>query len=383
MVNISMGHVLETNNIKQAIQKVRRNDGCPGIDGVEAKDLNSFWNTHQHRIRKEILEGTYKPNGLLPVDITKPDGGTRRLEIPTVVDRMIQQATLQVISSTHERVFSNYSYGYRPGHSAHQAVIQGRKYYREGYKYVVDIDIKDFFGSIDHQLLMNKLSNTIKDIKVLKLIESFYKYNVDITCGISQGSPLSPLLANIYLDEFDKVLEKQSLKFVRYADDCNVYVKDPETGIQVMNEAKMFLENSLKVKVNMDKSAIDSPSNRVFLGFTYSTGGNPSILISKKAVRAVKSKVRIITDISNPKDLGSKITDLNQLLNGWITYYSLGKNQGVIHNLDNWIVNRLSTTLKDTQSLSDNLHLQGKTDIHKGLISLSSRYSSVHSNITY
>src|SRR3990167_4615726 len=340
-------NVVEACNMQEAIKAVIRNKGAPGIDGVTVDEIKEVMRRQWPQIKQDILEGKYRPNPVRRVDIPKPDGkGTRQLGIPTVMDRIIQQAIYQELMPVFDPTFSQYSYGFRPNWSAHQAVLQAQSYLQEGCEWVVDIDLEKFFDKVNHDMLMARIARRIKDKKILLLIRRFLQAGVmenglvHITEeGTPQGGPLSPLLSNIMLDDFDRELEKRELRFVRYADDCNIYVKSEKAGHRVMEGTVKYLTQRLKLKDNSQKSAVDNPWNRKFLGFTFTKEkGSNRILVHESRVKRLKDKVRGFTR----KMRGSKLTDsipkrLMPIIRGWANYFGLAGGQGPFKNLDGWI----------------------------------------------
>ncbi len=272
--NDLLERMLERENLLLAYKRVVRNGGAPGVDGVTAAELHDYLNTHWEQVKTKLLTGTYKPAPVKQVEIPKPGGGVRQLGIPTVMDRLLQQALLQVMTPIFDAHFSWHSYGFRPGKRAHDAVLQAQRYIQEGLRWAVDIDLEKFFDRVNHDMLMARVARKVKDKRVLRLIRAYLNAGVmaNGVCqqreeGTPQGGPLSPLLANILLDDLDKELTKRGLKFVRYADDCNIFVASKRAGERVMESVIRFVEGKLKLKVNRDKSAVDRPWNRKFLGF--------------------------------------------------------------------------------------------------------------------
>ena len=296
--------VLSDDNIMRALEQVVGNHGAPGVDDMTVDELAQWLPDNIEELRAKILRGKYKPKPVRRVEIPKPDGGTRNLGVPTVVDRLIQQAIAQVLVPIYEEKFSDNSMGFRPGRSAHDAINKAKGYYEEGYTYVVDLDLSKFFDTINHDMLMHFVRETSQDIILNDLIKRFLKSGVVLPDGLlvrtetgsPQGGPLSPLLSNIYLDKFDKELERRGHKFVRYADDVNIYVKSKRSAERVMESVTEYLEGTLKLKVNREKSAVGSPTALKFLGFKlHNSGGNVRVMIHPKSLRRFKDKVREIT----------------------------------------------------------------------------------------
>lgn len=273
---LTMEDICEDENLTKALKRVMRNKGKPGIDGMKTSELPDFLSKNWPHIREDLLLGTYKPQPVKRVEIPKPAGGVRKLGIPTALDRLVQQMILQVLQSKWDVTFSESSFGFRPGRSAHQAIATAQNYIEEGYGFVVDIDLEKFFDQVNHDALMGRIAKRVKDKRLLKILRSILKSGVmdqDFVSptkeGTPQGGPLSPLLSNIMLDDLDKELEKRNLRFCRYADDCNIYVKSPRAGRRVMKSIETFITKKLKLRINQDKSAVDKVTNRKFLGFTF------------------------------------------------------------------------------------------------------------------
>jgi group II intron reverse transcriptase/maturase len=347
-----MEQVVERENMLQALRRVQQNKGAPGVDGMDVKSLTPFLKEHWQGIRAELLDDAYKPKPVRRVEIPKPDGGVRLLGIPTVLDRLIQQALLQVLTPVFDPGFSEHSYGFRPGRSAHQAVKEARKYIEEGYRYTVDIDLEKFFDRVNHDRLMARVARKVKDKRVLRLIRRYLQAGVMVNgvCieseeGTPQGGPLSPLLANIMLDDLDKELEKRGHRFARYADDCNIYVKTPRAGERVMASVREFVEKRLKLKVNEKKSKVDRPWKLKFLGLTFTPNMKPRIRIAPKALERFKERIRELTQRSRGISLERRLGELNTYLRGWIGYFRLADTQSVIEDLDSWIRHRLRACL--------------------------------------
>lgn len=335
-------------NMTAALWRVRANKGAAGVDGMTIHDLRDHLKAHWPRIRDELLSGTYRPMPVRRVEIPKPDGGVRKLGIPTVVDRLIQQAVLQVLSPLWEPTFSEYSYGFRPGRGAHQAVGQAQAYIAEGRTWVVDIDLEKFFDRVNHDRLMACLARRITDKRLLKLIRGYLNAGVmenglvsPTREGTPQGGPLSPLLSNIVLDELDRELERRGHKFVRYADDCNVYVRSERAGRRVMGGITEFITRKLKLKVNQNKSAVDRPHKRKFLGFSFTTGKVLKRRISPQALKRFRRKVKQLTRRTRGIGAQRMVEQLTVYLRGWIGYYGYCQTPSVLKDLDSWIARRL------------------------------------------
>lgn len=344
-----MERVVERDNLCRALKQVRRNKGGPGIDGLTVERLPDYLKRNWLAIRTQLLNGTYQPAPVKRVLIPKPGGGVRSLGVPTVVDRFIQQALLQVLQPEWDRTFSHSSFGFRPKRSAHQAVSQAQTYVREGYRFVVDMDLEKFFDNVNHDVLMHQVMQRVKDDQVIRLIRRCLKSGVmtagayqPTAKGTPQGGPLSPLLANLLLDELDQELERRQHRFVRYADDCNLYVRSRRAGERVLASLKHFLEKRLKLKVNEQKSAVDRPWNRRILGFTLSRGRHQYRRgISDKAINALKDKVRRLTQRTRGYSLNQIIAELRPALLGWKAYFGFAEIHSPLAELDKWIRRKL------------------------------------------
>jgi len=343
-----MEQILSRENLIRALNRVVRNKGSHGVDGMPVQNLRAHVIEHWDTMKVELLSGTYQPQPVRRVEIPKPDGGVRLLGIPTVMDRFIQQAIAQVLSSIYDPTFSDHSYGFRPNRSAHGAVKKAKGYIAEGNRWVVDIDLEKFFDRVNHDKLMGLLAKRIEDKCLLKLIHKYLKTGIMINGvvtdneeGTPQGGPLSPLLSNIVLDELDKELEKRGHQFVRYADDCNIYVKTPKAGNRVMRSVTSYIEGKLKLKVNGNKSAVDRPWRRKFLGFSFTKHREPKIRIAKASVNRMKDKIRDITSRKRPYSMEVRIQKLNQYLMGWCGYFALADTPSVFKTLESWIRRRL------------------------------------------
>lgn len=341
--------IVDRNNLNQAYKRVKANRGSHGVDGMKVDELLPYLKQHGTTIRQALLEGDYVPAPVRRKEIPKPGGGVRLLGIPTVLDRMIQQAITQVLTPIFDPGFSENSYGFRPGRSAKEAVTKAREYIEDGYKWVVDIDLARYFDTVNHDKLMSLVARKVKDKRVLMLIRSYLVSGVMINGvvveadeGFAQGGPLSPLLSNIMLDELDKELEKRGHKFCRYADDSNVYVKSRRAGERVMQSITRYLEDVLKLEVNKDKSAVDRPWKRKFLGLSfYHKKGGVGIRVHAKPVEKFKDKVREILSRSNGRSTEQRIESLNRFIIGWVNYFGLADMQNLASTLDEWIRRRL------------------------------------------
>jgi len=343
------GRVWERQNLIAALERVERNGGAPGIDGMTVEEVRPYLREHWLEIRATLDQQTYRPNPVRRVEIPKPDGGVRLLGIPTVMDRFLQQAIAQALTPLFELQFSAQSYGFRPGRSAHQAIQQAQEYVQTGYEWVVDIDLEKFFDRVNHDMLMARVAREVKDKRVLKLIRAYLNSGVmvngvvlDTEEGTPQGGPLSPLLSNIMLDDLDKELEKRGHKFVRYADDCNIYVKTQRAGERVMESVKTFLEKKLKLKINPKKSKVDRASQVKFLGFSFfKRKGEVLIRVANRSLERFREKLRRLTKRTRSGKLEDLIQDINQYAMGWIGYYRLVNTPSVFEDLDSWIRRRL------------------------------------------
>ncbi|MED3663248.1 group II intron reverse transcriptase/maturase [Geobacillus stearothermophilus] len=343
-----MKQVLSRENLLRALKQVEKNEGSHGTDGMSVKDLRRHLVEHWDAIRHALEEGTYEPCPVRRVEIPKPNGGVRLLGIPTVTDRFIQQAIAQVLTPIFDPSFLEHSYGFRPGRRGHDAVKKAKQYIQEGYTWVVDIDLEKFFDRVNHDKLMGILAKRIPDKILLKLIRKYLQAGVMINGvvmetqeGTPQGGPLSPLLSNILLDELDKELEKRGHKFVRYADDCNIYVRTQKAGERVMKSITAFIEKKLRLKVNETKSAVDRPWRRKFLGFSFTPSKEPKIRIARESIRRMKQRIRTMTSRSKPIPMPERIEQLNQYILGWCGYFSLAETPSVFKELDGWIRRRL------------------------------------------
>ena len=343
-----MEEVCERENLKRALKRVRANRGSPGGDGMTVQELPGYLKEHWPAIREKLLQGTCQPQPVKRVEIPKPGGGERQLGIPTVLDRFIQQAVLQVLQKHWDRTFSEHSYGFRPGRSAHQAVAQAQRNIAEGGRWVVDIDLEKFFDGVNHDRLMGRLAQRVRDKRVLKLIRAFLNAGVmeqglvsPTTEGTPQGGPLSPFLSNIVLDELDRELERRGHCFVRYADDCNIYVRSERAGRRVMESITGFITKKLKLKVNQAKSAVARPGQRKFLGFSFTAGREPRRRIAPAALDRCKERVRDLTRRTRTVGLERMVKELSEYLTGWKGYFGCCQTPSVLGALDSWIRRRL------------------------------------------
>ena len=341
--------VLDRDNLNLAYKRVKKNGGSHGVDGMQVDELLPYLKQQGDSLKQSILEGKYRPHPVRRVEIPKPDGGIRLLGIPTVVDRMIQQAIAQVLSPIFEKEFSKYSYGFRPGRNAHQAIEQAQQYINEGYKVVVDLDLEKFFDRVNHDKLMYLLAKRISDKRVLKLVRAYLESGVMLGGlvspteeGTPQGGPISPLLSNVMLHELDKELERRCHRFCRYADDCNIYVKSKKGGNRVMESISQFIEKRLKLKVNREKSAVDYPTKRKFLGFSfYYFKGMVRIRVHAKPLRRLKAKLKKLTGRSIGINMEARTDKLNQTIRGWVNYYKMADMGKYCQKTDEWLRRRL------------------------------------------
>ena len=348
-----MSAVVDRPNMLRAYARVLRNKGAPGVDGMAVTELGDYlkaqWSTH----RQELLEGSYKPQPVRKVEIPKPGGGKRQLGIPTVLDRLIQQALHQVLSSVFEPGFSESSYGFRPGRNAGQAVHQAREYVEAGNHWVVDIDLEAFFDRVNHDMLMARVARQVKDKRVLKVIRAYLESGVCegglVTArreGTPQGGPLSPLLSNILLTDLDRELEKREHKFCRYADDCNIYVKSEKAGQRVLESITQYLEKKLKLRVNRGKSGVGRPRERKFLGYKIASwGGNAYLGIAPEVVKRLKKDLRMVFRRGRGRSVGRVIEELNPKLRGWMNYFRHIRGTRILSELDGWIRRHLRQIL--------------------------------------
>lgn len=341
--------IFSRNNLVKALKRVEQNKGAPGSDGMRTRELRSYLKSHWQEVRIQLDKGEYQPTPLRRKDIPKPNGEKRHLGIPTVLDRFLQQAIAQILSLQFDPKFSPSSFGYRPGKRAHMAVKKAQEYIREGCNWAVDIDLANFFDRVNHDKLMARIARVVKDKQVLKLIRAYLNGGVmvngvviETSEGTPQGGPLSPLLANIMLDDLDKELEKRGHHFVRYADDITIYVKSRRAGERVLLSVWKFIENRLNLKVNEDKSMVDRPGKRKLLGFSFfDRDGKPRIRIAKQALKQCRSNLRKLTRRGREGTLLTVIEEINTYTRGWFTYFQLAQTPSVFGSLDEWLRRRL------------------------------------------
>ncbi len=342
--------VLARENLMRALEQVKRNKGGPGIDGMGIDELTEYLRSHWPEIRKSLYEGRYKPQAVKRVEIPKPGGGVRKLGIPTVLDRFVQQALLQVLQQEWDGSFSEKSFGFRPHRSAHQAVAAAQKYIRSGYTWVVDMDLEKFFDRVNHDLLLHKIKERVSDQRIIGLITGFLKAGTMVNNdwqpsheGTPQGGPLSPLLSNLLLDDLDKELERRGHSFVRYADDSNIYVKSKRSGHRVLRSITGFVERKLRLSVNQSKSAVDHPWNRSFLGFTFSRRLRRKV--SEKAIKRFKSEIRALSFRARGCTIYKVIGDLRKYMHGWRAYFGFTEIISPVRDLEKWVRRRLRSYL--------------------------------------
>ena len=341
--------ILDIRNVTKALKQVTANKGAGGIDGMQTDELRDYLNANWQTLRKDILEGNYKPQAVRKVEIPKAQGRSRMLGIPTVVDRLLQQAIAQWLSPKYEEEFSQYSYGFREGRNAHQAVLQAQSNLNEGYEWVIELDLEKFFDKVHHDRLMSTLAKKITDKRTLKLIRSYLSSGImeggatsARTEGTPQGSPLSPLLSNIVLDELDKELLARSHRFVRYADDCSIYVKSEKSARRVMETIIKFIEGKLKLKVNRTKSKVSKPTESSLLGFSFYKKENRwETRISPRSLVRIKEKMKEKTKRSDPSSAEEKIKKMEAIIRGWVNYFAIAKAKSKMEELDKLVRTRL------------------------------------------
>jgi RNA-directed DNA polymerase len=344
-----LARVLEPENLQRALRQVRRNKGAPGIDGMSVDQLVTHLKSHWPTIRASLVDGTYTPQPVRRVAIPKPGGGTRNLGVPVVLDRFVEQAMLQVLQADWDSTFSERSYGFRPKRSAHQAVAQAQAYIRQGHTWVVDLDLEKFFDRVNHDVLMHRVRKRVTDRRVVTVIHRFLKAGVFTLEGMveptgegtPQGGPLSPLLANLLLDDLDRELEKRGHRFVRYADDGNIYVRSRQAGERVMASVTRFLQRRLRLQVNEAKSAVDRPWNRRFLGFTFTRTRPNRRKVSEKALKTFQAKVREVTSRTRGRTTRQIVAELRSTILGWKAYFGFTEVPSPLRDLDKWIRRRL------------------------------------------
>lgn len=341
--------VFARENMQTALKRVESNKGAAGMDGMKVTDLRGYLKAHWLEVRAILESGKYQPSPVRRVEIPKPDGGVRQLGIPTVLDRLIQQAIAQVLTPMFEAEFSPHSYGFRPGRSAHQAVQQSQEYIRQGYEWVADIDLEKYFDRVNHDMLMARVARVVKDKRVLKLIRAYLESGVmvngvvmDTEEGTPQGGPLSPLLSNIMLTDLDRELEKRGHKFVRYADDCNIYVKTERAGERVLKSVKQYLEKKLKLKVNPKKSKVERATRAKFLGFSFwKRKGEVFVRLAYRTKERFAEKIRRLTKRTRSGKMEDIVSEINRYTRGWLGYFRLATTPSVYQELDEWIRRRL------------------------------------------
>lgn len=350
--NRLMEEVCERENLKEALQRVKANKGSAGIDGMTVGGIADYLRQHWPAIREQLLSGTYEPKPVRRVEIPKPDGGVRKLGIPTVLDRFIQQAVMQVLQRQWDRTFSDHSYGFRPGRSAHQAVAQAQQYIAEGRCWCVDLDLEKFFDRVNHDKLMGQIAKRVGDKRLLKLIRAFLNAGVmengvvsPSVEGTPQGGPLSPLLSNLVLDELDRELERRGHRYVRYADDCNIYVRSERAGQRVMKGVTQFIMQHLKLKVNEAKSAVARPQGRKFLGFSFTAGPEVRRVIAPKSLDRFKQRIREITRRAKGVSMKTTIDELAPYMRGWRSYFGFCETPEVLMSLTRWVRLRLRAAM--------------------------------------
>jgi RNA-directed DNA polymerase len=348
-----MEEVCEWENCKQALQRVKANKGSPGVDGMTVDELPEYLKQHGLEIGEQLRNGTYQPQPVRRVEIPKPDGqGVRKLGIPTVLDRFVQQAVLQVLQKRWDPTFSEHSYGFRPGRSAKQAVHEAQRYIAEGHGWVIDLDLEKFFDRVNHDRLMAAVAERVADKRMLKLIRAFLEAGVmedglvsSVDEGTPQGGPLSPLLSNLVLDELDRELERRGHHFVRYADDCNIYVGSERAGQRVMESITRFITQRLKLKVNQAKSAVARPGQRKFLGFSFTGERKPRRRIAPKAIARFKERIREQTRRTRGISLRQMVKDIATYLRGWLGYFADCQTPSVLQGLETWLRRRLRSVV--------------------------------------
>lgn len=377
--------VIERGNLLRALKRVQQNQGSPGVDGLTVEELPACLREHWQAVREQLFSGRYQPGAVKRCEIPKPGGGVRQLGIPTVLDRFIQQALLQVLQPMIDPTFSEHSYGFRPGRRAHDAVCQAQRYVQGGRRWVVDVDVEKFFDSVNHGVLMGKLAKRIADARVLKLIWRYLEAGIMVNGvaldrheGTPQGGPLSPLLANVLLDEVDKELERRGHRFVRYADDCNVYVRSKRAGERVM-QSLVRLYAKLKLRVNESKSAVAKAWDRSFLGYSFWVAPGRTIKrrVSPKALMAMKERVRQITSRNGGRSIAHVVAKLRSYLLGWKEYFRLADTPGVFEGVDQWLHRRMRMLMLKQWKRGTTAYRELRT---RGLSDRSARAAAAHVN---
>ncbi|WP_371367942.1 hypothetical protein SRRS_16860 [Sporomusa rhizae] len=367
--------ILSPANLNAAYFRVKSKKGAAGIDDMEVGEMLEWLKENKKRFIETLKNGTYKPQPVRRVEIPKPDGGKRKLGIPTILDRLVQQAIAQILEPIFEKTFSENSYGFRPGRNAHQAIKKAKSYYEAGYSKIVDLDLAQYFDTVNHDILINMLREEIKDERVIKLIRKYLKSGVmegglvsPTVSGTPQGGNLSPLLSNIYLTKFDKLLESKGHKFVRYADDCNIYVKTPRASKRVMESSIRYLEGKLKLTVNRKKSRAGSPLREKFLGFSlHKVVGKVGIRPHGKVIERFKQKVKKITVRSRGRSIKDILRELKEYTNGWLNYYAIGDMRSKMQELNQWIRRRLRMYLwKQWKTISAKFENLKRLGLDKG-----------------
>lgn len=344
-----VARMLARDNLNQAYKRVKRNKGAAGVDGMTVEGLGEYLRENKEQLLASLENGSYQPQPVRRVRIPKPEGGERLLGVPTVADRFVQQALLQVLQPIFEGEFSEHSFGFRPGRSAHQALRQAREYYKEGYTYVVDIDLAKYFDTVNHDILMSMVREVVPDKRVNRLIRGFLKSGVmehGLTHSTEEGTPqggnLSPLLSNLYLTRFDRMLESRGHRFVRYADDCNIYVKSRRAAERVMESCTRYLEGKLRLTVNREKSQAGSPLKLKFLGFSlYEVKGKTGIRVHEKSLQRLKQKLRDLTSRKQPMPMEDILLRLKRYMEGWLGYYSLAEMGSRLQQVNEWLRRRI------------------------------------------
>lgn len=377
-----MEEIASSANLNQAYKRVKANKGAAGVDAMSVSDLLPWIRENRERLIASLLDGSYQPNTVRGVEIPKPGGGKRQLGIPTVVDRLVQQAILQVLDPILDPTFSSSSFGFRPGKSAHQALAQAQNYVADGHEIVVDIDLEKFFDRVNHDILMARLARRIGDKRLLRIIRRFLEAGmmqggvcIERREGTPQGGPLSPLLANLLLDDLDKELERRGHRFCRYADDCNIYVRSQAARERVMGSIVAFLEGKLRLKVNRTKSAVAPTTERSFLGHRLLPGGR--LGLAPKSLTRLKDRLRQITRRNRGIALERMIAEVNSLVTGWVTYFRHAACKEALREIDEWLRRKLRCVrlkqCKRTKAIADFLMKHGATARNAWRVALSGK----------